>query len=313
MYIPIICLISYNKILILIYIYIYILMDIAFDGKVLQIEKFNMEWLINDQNNEFMNPRIAIIAKSGSGKSWVIRDILFYLKNIPCGTIIAPTDKMTGFYNDFFPPSFIHHEYKENIIPKLLNRQKKILNNNETRKKKEKKPLDPRTFLIMDDCMSTKHLWLKDPNVLTIFNEGRHYQLTFILSMQYSLGIQPELRSNFDFVFLLGEDFINNRKKLYEHYAGMFPTREIFDQVFLQVTDNYGCMVINNRLRSSDIKKKVFWYKAKKRDKFKVGNDKLQKYHDKHFDPNYKNKPPIFNLNDYAYRKKSNIVVKKKN
>ena len=81
--------------------------------------------------------------------------------------------------------------------------------------------------------------------------------------MQYSLGIQPELRSNFDFVFLLGEDFINNRKKLYEHYAGMFPTRDIFEQVFLQVTDNYGCMVINNRLRSSDIKLKVLGLRQK--------------------------------------------------
>ena len=111
--------------------------------------------------------------------------------------------------------------------------------------------------------MSSKHLWLKDPNVLSIFNEGRHYQLTFILSMQYSLGIQPELRSNFDYVFLLGEDFINNRRKLYEHYAGMFPSRELFDQVFMQVTDNYGVMVINNRLRSNDIRKKYFGTKHK--------------------------------------------------
>ena len=46
----------------------------------------------------------------------------------------------------------------------------------------------------------------------------RYLPSTFILAMQYSLGIQPELRSNFDFIFLLGEDFINNRKKLYEHY-----------------------------------------------------------------------------------------------
>ena len=81
-----------------------------------------------------------------------------------------------------------------------------------------------------------------------------------------------KIKSNFDFIFLLGEDFINNRKKLYEHYAGMFPTRELFDQVFMQVTDNYGCMVINNRLRTTDIRKKVFWYKAEKRNEFKVGS-----------------------------------------
>tara|TARA_B110000208_G_C11767652_1_gene429246 strand:+ start:1353 stop:2216 length:864 start_codon:yes stop_codon:yes gene_type:complete len=286
-------------------------MDVAFNGKVLQLNKFDMEWLVKDSNGDYMNPRIAIIAKSGSGKSWVIRDILYYIRTIPCGTIIAPTDKMTGFYNDFFPLSFIYHEYIENIIPKVLRRQKRMLEKNKNRKEINKTPLDPRTFIIMDDCMSTKHLWLKDPNVLTIFNEGRHYQLTFILSMQYSLGIQPELRSNFDFVFLLGEDFINNRKKLYEHYAGMFPTRDIFDQVFLQVTNNYGCMVINNRLRSTDIKKKVFWYKAKKRKEFKVGGDKLYDYHTKNHDKDYNNKPPIFNLNNFAYKKRAHIIVKK--
>ena len=36
-------------------------------------------------------------------------------------------------------------------------------------KHKNKPKLDPRTFLIMDDCMSSKHLWLKDPNILELF------------------------------------------------------------------------------------------------------------------------------------------------
>ena len=61
-----------------------------------------MKSLIYDHNGDYLNPRIAIIAKSGSGKSWVIRDIMYVMKNIPCGVIIAPTDKMTGFYNELF-------------------------------------------------------------------------------------------------------------------------------------------------------------------------------------------------------------------
>ena len=84
--------------------------------------------------------------------------------------------------------------------------------------------------------MSSKHLWLKDPNMLAIFNEGRHYQLTFILSMQYSLGIQPELRSNFDFVFLLGEDFINNRK----NYMNIM--LECFQQEIFLIKYFYKCL-----------------------------------------------------------------------
>ena len=161
--------------------------------------------------------------------------------------------------------------------------------------------------------MSSKHLWLKDPSVLAVFNEGRHYQLTFILTMQYCLGIQPELRSNFDFIFMLGEDFVNNRKKLYEHYAGMFPSRDVFEQVFLQVTNNYGCMVIDNRLRTTDIKKKVFWYKAKPRKKFSIGSKKFNRFHKKYFDKNHDKKKKVLDLSSLVSSRvrKTNIVVRK--
>ena len=286
--------------------------DINFGGEVLQLNRFDLNSLIYDGNNDYINPRIAIIAKSGSGKSWVIREIMHYMQDIPCGVVIAPTDKMTGFYNDFLPPSYIHHEYKEDIIPKLLQRQKRILEKNKLRKRKGKKEVDPRAFLIMDDCMSTKHLWLKDPCMLSIFNEGRHYQLTFILAMQYSLGIQPELRSNFDYIFLLGEDFVNNRKKLYEHYAGMFPTRSLFDQVFMQVTDDYGTMVINNRLRTNKIRKKVFWYKAKKRDNFAVGCKGFITFHESHFDKNHDKRLPYIDFSTFGMaRNKAKVFVRK--
>ena len=285
--------------------------DINFGGELLQLNKFDLSQLVKDDKGEYMNPRIAIIAKSGSGKSWVIRDIMYYIQDIPCGIVIAPTDKMTGFYNDFLPPSYIHHDYKEDIIPRLLQRQKTILEKNKNRVKNGKKPIDPRCFLIMDDCMSSKHLWLKDPNVLSIFNEGRHYQITFILAMQYSLGIQPELRSNFDYIFLLGEDFVNNRKKLYEHYAGMFPTRSLFDQVFTQVTDDYGVMAINNRLRTSKIRKKVFWYKAKTRNNFKVGCKSYTSFNEYHFDANHDKRLPYIDFSNFGSRNKTNVLVRK--
>ncbi len=282
---------------------------------VLSFDKFEMKNLVYNENGEFLNPRIAIIAKSGSGKSWVIREILYYLykTHIPCGTIIAPTDKMTKFYNDFVPPAFIHHEYKEDIIPKLLKRQRMIIDKNEQRDKKKKKPVDPRAFLVMDDCMSSKHLWLRDPCVLSIFNEGRHFQLTFLLAMQYSLGIQPELRSNFDFIFLLGEDNFSNRKKLYEHYAGIFPSRDIFEIAFSELTNDYGCMVINNRIRCTDIRKKVFHFKANKTPNFKMGIERLLQFNDENFDPEHEKKQSMFDLNSLVFRRKTNLRVKVNN
>ena len=289
--------------------------DYNIGGQMLQLEQFDLKKLYINDAGEYVNPRIAMIAKSGSGKSWVIREILYYLSRtkIPCGTVIAPTDKMTKFFDDIVPPSFIHHEYKEDIIPRILHRQKVIIEKNTNRKKDGKKLLDPRAYLVMDDCMSSKHLWLKDPYVLSIFNEGRHYQLTFILAMQYAIGIQPELRNNFDFIFLLGEDTYSSRKKIYEHYAGIFPKFDIFDQVFNQVTDNYGCMVLDNRIRSTDIHKKVFWFKSKKTPEFIVGIPRALKFHEQNFDPNHDKKTPVMDLNSLMSKRKQIVRVKMNN
>ena len=77
-----------------------------------------------------------------------------------------------------------------------------ILEKNNRRVKEKKQKIDPRSYFVMDDCMSSKNEWLKDPKMLSIFNEGRHFQITFLLSMQFSLGIQPELRSNFNFIII---------------------------------------------------------------------------------------------------------------
>jgi len=277
-----------------------------------QIDEFNLQKLITNDAGERVNPRIGIIAKSGSGKSYIIRSIMYYLwkSNIPCGLVIAPTDKMNKFYEDFVPEVFIHHEFKEQIISRFMARQRKMIDINNERRDKGKKEFDPRAYLIMDDCMSSKHLWLKDPQILSIFNEGRHYEIApFMLSMQYSIGIPPELRTNFDFVFLLGEDNYSSRRKIHEHYAGIFPKFDLFDQVFSQITDNYGCMVLNNRLRSTDIKKKVFWFRADVPPKFMLGLRRTIKYNNENFDKNHDKNSQNLDLTGFGSKRRQIIKV----
>ena len=74
----------------------------------------------------------------------------------------------------------------------------------------------------------------------------------------------------------------------------MFPSFDIFTQVFNDITEDFGCMVINNRVHSKNITDKVFWYKAKEVPKFKLGSGKYNKFHDNQYDESWNKKLPMF-------------------
>lgn len=246
-----------------------------------QIVEFDLKKMVKD-------PAIVMIAKRGSGKSWVTRDIIFHYRHIPGGVVIAPTDRMSSFYKFFFPDLYIHYDIKETILKKILVRQSMMIEK-ETEKKKQGKKMDPSGILIMDDCLSKKKSWAKDENITEILMNGRHYRLTYILTMQTPLGITPDLRLNFDYVFLLKEDSAINKKKLWDNYASVFHTLMAFEKVFDECTKDFCSMVIDNRKPANDIQEKVFWFKAKER-KFSFGSKTFVGLHHKYYDKNFMRK-----------------------
>jgi len=91
---------------------------------------------------------------------------------------------------------------------------------------------------------------------------GRHYKIFFLITMQHALGLPPVLRSNIDYVFIFRNNIMKEREKIYHHYAGMFPTFDAFNQVMDQTTENFECLVIDNKVQSNKLEDQVFWYKA---------------------------------------------------
>lgn len=222
----------------------------------LEIKEFSLDSMAE-------HPAIVMIAKRASGKSWVCRSILKHFKNIPVGVIISPTERMANppFFSDFFPDLYIHYAYKPELIEKILYRQKLMIDKQKC-KQKNGGNVDPSGFILMDDCLASKGSWAKDAGIMELFFNGRHYRLMYILTMQFPLGITPELRCNFDYIFLLAEDVQSNKVRIYNHYAGMFPNFDSFNLVFSDLTKDYGAMVIVNRGVREKLTDKVFWYKA---------------------------------------------------
>jgi len=280
--------------------------DIKYGRNTLKISKFDIKSMPE-------NVTIAMIAKRASGKSYLTKEILYHKRDIPLTIAISKTEKLNKFYADFIPDIYIYDEYDNTILNNIYRRQSLMSEDNEQKIKDGKNIKDPRTMLIMDDCMSSKGSWVKEQPIAELFFNGRHHNLSFILTMQFPLGIPPEMRSNFDYIFLLADDFISNRKRLYDHYAGMFPDFNTFQQVFLDLTEKYGCMVINNRIHSKDITEKVFWYKARETPEFTMGSKLYKKYHGKKYDINWNKKIQVFDSSMLGSKKKqgTKIIIEK--
>jgi len=237
----------------------------------LDLKKFDMR-SISFKYNETKGPVITLIGRRDTGKSFLVRDLLYYQQDIPIGTVIAGTEEGNGFYSKMVPKLFIHNEYNTAIIENILKRQRTVLKQIKREMETYKKStIDSRAFVILDDCLFDS-VWTRDKMMRLLFMNGRHWKIMLIITMQYPLGMPPVLRTNIDYVFILREPYIANRKRIYENYAGMFPTFESFSQVMDQCTENYECLVINNNVKSNKLQDQVFWYKADGHNDFKLGS-----------------------------------------
>ncbi len=270
----------------------------------LELKKFNMN-KITFNPNENKGPVVVLIGRRDTGKSFLVRDLLYYHRNIPIGTVISGTEAGNGFYSSHVPKLFIHEEYNSGIIENILKRQRSVIK--EVKKQIQlykRSQIDPRAFCILDDCLFDSS-WTKDKMMRLLFMNGRHWKIMLIITMQYPLGIPPTLRTNIDYVFILREPYIANRKRIYENYAGMFPTFESFCQVMDQCTENFECLVIDNNVKSNKLHDQIFWYKAQQHGDFKLGSKEFWEIskqipsddEDEQYDPTKERKKSFVKIN----------------
>jgi hypothetical protein len=237
----------------------------------LDMKKFDMK-NISFRPDENKGPVVVLIGRRDTGKSFLVRDLLYYHQDIPIGTVISGTEAGNGFFAEHVPKLFIHDEYNSAIIENILKRQKTVLKQIKREMEAYKRTnIDARAFVILDDCLYDNK-WTKDKLMRLLFMNGRHWKIMLVITMQYPLGIPPNLRTNIDYVFILREPYIANRRRIWENYAGMFPTFESFCQVMDQCTENFECLVINNNAKSNKLQDQIFWYKAQNHSGFKLGS-----------------------------------------
>lgn len=237
-----------------------------------------------DKNHRFLLDSFIV-----THNSFLVRDIFFNHQKIPRGLIFSGTESANPFFGDFFPDTFIHSEYNSSLVETAI-----ASNGKKVREARKIYPdlngLLPsnRFCIVLDDMLADASSWKKEKTIQEIFFNGRHFNIFFILTMQYPLGIPPALRSNIDYVFVFNEPSIKNRRMIWEGYFGMINSFDTFQNILDSCTQNFECLVAKlSNNTSSDIRDQVFWYKAKPHTDFKVGHPKLWEYHYKQYNNKY--------------------------
>ena len=218
------------------------------------LPEFNMNMLPIDGT-------IVLQGKRRSGKSVLARDILYHLKDkIGGGIVVSGTEGISNpFYSDFVPPILISNAFDEkrmNTVIKNIGDMSKIRTKSGIT---EKRPQD-RTFIILDDIMNLLTKPDKSEALRTIFFNGRHYGIFFMITLQYLKGLSPNMRSNVDTVFLFKTNALKELKEVYETYAaGIFETFDIFKKYNQTLPENH-CMVLMSSRQGND--ENAFIYKA---------------------------------------------------
>jgi hypothetical protein len=241
------------------------------------INKFNM--------NKIRPGSICVfIGKKNTGKTYLIKDLLYHQSKIPMGMVISGTDHVNESFSSFVPGTFVKKKFKTEILSDIFTKQEAKINGL-VKKFKQLYPhkkrieiidehikpdINNHVFMVLDDCLSDSKNWKNDETIDRIFFEGRHYLIFFLLAMQYPLGITPKHRTNIDYIFLT---FTNNNqdiKKLYDSYGGFFNDFKTFKEILDQCTDDFNCMVIDNSTNSKVFSEKVYYYKAKNHPLFEM-------------------------------------------
>ena len=203
------------------------------------LHKFDTEQLVKRSKSGFTTA--LIIGKRSTGKTTFIKDLLDKIN--PSGLTIF-TSKDLSEYDKYKGNKYTQLDYNilESIIKEqVMKRDYKVINS-------------PHTIVIDDNNIDYKNRIINE-----LLYNGCHYHINIIISTSYS-NLGPEARCNMDYVYLLYDNSMNSKKRLYKHYAGMFPSYDNFDETFKLNIQDHEAMVIDNRIYDGDINKMVFRY-----------------------------------------------------
>ncbi len=193
----------------------------------------------------------AVIARRGSGKSVLLLDILYRIrKRFDFGIAFTTTTPTANALAEHMPRACIFMEFSVDKLKVILDEQEMLISKGKSRE----------IFVLLDDC-GFDGKSMNSKVMRELFMNGRHKAITFLCALQYPNALRPDLRQQLDTVVALKENVIPNRKRIHDAFFGCL-TWHNFERMFSAFTENFGAIVIDQTVQSSEVSKVIFHYRA---------------------------------------------------
>jgi hypothetical protein len=184
-----------------------------------------------------------IIGRRATGKTHLIMDILNHQQTPKENmTIIHSTKEEGEHYSNCFSGAVLHDNFEYSLIQDAIKRIKQTI-------KKEKDgcgSIEPSQYtIVLDNCMY-EHDFYKNKEIQTLFMNGRVFRINTIISLNYPLGIPPNLRVNLDYTFIFYDPDFSYRKRIWEKYVYEFLSLDKFNDIMAQLIHPYECLVVKS-------------------------------------------------------------------
>ncbi len=226
-----------------------------------------------------------IIGRRATGKTRLITEILNHQPTPKANTTIVYCTKAEGeHYSNNFHGAALHDNFEYSLIQDAIKRIKQTIKNEKdgygqraeclrtgtdgpliqlTQESRQSNwepalrvlsasrsyefgSIEPSQYtIVLDNCIY-EHDYYKNKEIQTLFMNGNVFRINTIISLNYPLGIPPNLRVNLDYTFIFYDPDFSYRKRIWEKYVYEFLSLDKFNDIMAQLIHPYECLVVKS-------------------------------------------------------------------
>jgi energy-coupling factor transporter ATP-binding protein EcfA2 len=193
-----------------------------------------------------------LVGKRGSGKTWLIKALLYYMRLVTPYVFVFSHTKFTGFYHSILPDALIRSKFDAELIQQMMEVQKA---------RRWMRGVNPHIILVLDD-MASDSLLRYSQLMDQLLMEGRHYKITIIMATQHLKAASTKFRTNADKIYLFKTANKAILDCIKEEFGNLFVDDLSWEAWFMKNTQDQQAVVLDQRDPTVGPEDTYFVYKA---------------------------------------------------